>query len=120
MADTWAEMTKADSLIKMSISGIQKYGEYMQSQAMKVTAETQAMVLEANTALNDINRLMNELLGDTGVDPSTITDAMRYATENPEQFFSRTTMTGTEIAETSIKLVEDFPAPQLALPYLDQ
>lgn len=120
LADTWAEMTKADSLIKMSISGIQKYGEYMQSQAMKVTAETQAMVLEANTALNDINRLMNELLGDTGVDPSTITDAMRYATENPEQFFSRTTMTGTEIAETSIKLVEDFPAPQLALPYLDQ
>ena len=63
---------------------------------------------------------MNELLGDTGVDPTTITDAMRYATENPEQFLSRTTMTGTEIAETSIKLVEDFPAPQLALPYLDQ
>ena len=120
LADTWTEMTKADNLIKMSMSGIQKYGEYMQSQAMIVNAETQAMMLEANTALNEINRLMNELLGDTGVDPSTITDAMRYATENPEQFLSRTTMTGTEIAETSIKLVEDFPAPQLALPYLDQ
>ena len=120
LANTWTEMTKADNLIRMSMSGIQSYGNYMQSQAMQVNAETQAMLLEANDALKEINRLVNELLGDTGVDPSTITDAIRYATETPEQFFSRTTMTGTEIAETSIKLVEDFPAPQLALPYLDQ
>ena len=120
LADTWTEMTKADNLIKMSMSGVQQYGTYMQSQAMKVNAETQAMLLEANDALKEINKLMQELLGDTGVDQTTITDAIRYATETPEQFFSRTTMTGTEIAEISLKLVEDFPVPQLALPYLDQ
>ena len=120
LANTWTEMTKADNLIRMSMSGIQQYGNYMQSQAMKLNAETQALLEETNTALKEINLLMQELLGDTGVDAKTITDAMRYATENPEQFLSRTTMTGTEIAETSIKLVEDFPAPQLALPYLDQ
>lgn len=120
LANTWAEMTKADNLIRMSMSGIQQYGNYMQSQAMKLNAETQALLEETNTALKEINLLMQELLGDTGVDAKTITDAMRYAAETPSQFLSRTTMTGNEIAEISIKLVEDFPAPQLALPYLDQ
>ena len=120
LADTWTEMTKADNLIRMSMSGIQQYGNYMQSQAMKLNAETQALLEETNTALKEINLLMQELLGDTGVDAKTITDAMRYAAETPSQFLSRTTMTGNEIAEISIKLVEDFPAPQLALPYLDQ
>lgn len=120
LANTWTEMTKADNLIRMSMSGIQQYGNYMQSQAMKLNAETQALLEETNTALKEINLLMQELLGDTGVDAKTITDAMRYAAETPSQFLSRTTMTGNEIAEISIKLVEDFPAPQLALPYLDQ
>ena len=120
LANTWTEMTKADNLIRMSMSGIQQYGNYMQSQAMTLNAETQALLEETNTALKEINLLMQELLGDTGVDAKTITDAMRYAAETPSQFLSRTTMTGNEIAEISIKLVEDFPAPQLALPYLDQ
>ncbi len=119
LADSWAQMTKADNLLKLTMSGVQEYGNYMQGQAMEINAQTQALLLEADTAMKDLNKLMQELLGDTGVDPSTITDAMRYATENPEQFLSRTTMTGTDIAELSIKLVEDFPASQLALPYLD-
>lgn len=118
LADSWTQMTKADNLIRFSLSGISEYGNYTQNQAIKVNAETQAMMAEANESLKEINRLMQELLGNTGVDPSTITNAIRYATENPEQFFNRTTMTGTEIAETSIKLVEDFPVPQLALPYV--
>ena len=119
LADSWAQMTKADNLLKLTMSGVQQYGSFMQGQAMELNAETQALMLESNKALEDINRLTQELLGDSGIDPTTITDAIRYATENPAQFFNRTTMTGTEIAELSIKLVEDFPAPQLALPYLD-
>ena len=120
LADSWAQMTKADNLLKLTMSGVQEYGSFMQGQAMDVNAKTQALMLESNKALEEIHRLTQELLGDTGVNPTTITDAIRYATENPAQFFNRTTMTGTEIAEISIKLVEDFPAPQLALPYLDQ
>ena len=119
LADSWAQVTKADNLIKLTMSGVQQYGSFMQGQAMELNAETQALMLESNKALEDINRLTQELLGDSGIDPTTITDAIRYATENPAQFFNRTTMTGTEIAELSIKLVEDFPVPQLALPYLD-
>lgn len=119
LADSWAQMTKADNLLKLTMSGVQEYGSFMQGQAMDVNAKTQALMLESNKALEEINRLTQELMGDTGMNPTTITDAIRYATENPAQFFNRTTMTGTEIAEISIKLVEDFPAPQLALPYLD-
>jgi hypothetical protein len=119
LADSWAQMTKADNLIRFSMSGVQQYGSYLQGQAMEVNAKTQALMLESNKALEEINRLTQELMGDTGVNPTTITDAIRYATENPAQFFNRTTMTGTEIAAISIQLVEDFPAPQLALPYLD-
>lgn len=119
LADSWAQMTKADNLIRFSMSGVQQYGSYLQGQAMDVNAKTQALMLESNKALEEINRLTQELMGDTGMNPTTITDAIRYATENPAQFFNRTTMTGTEIAAISIQLVEDFPAPQLALPYLD-
>jgi uncharacterized membrane protein (DUF485 family) len=116
-ASVWTELTKADSLIKLTLGGLNTYGGYLQSQAMELNAETQAMMLESNTALKAINDLMQELQGDTGVDPSTITNALRYASESSSQFYDRTTMTGTEIAELSIKLVEDFPAPQLTLPY---
>jgi hypothetical protein len=119
LADSWAQMTKADNLIKMTMSGMSEYGNRLQSQAMEINAQTQALMVESNQHLKDIARLTQELAGDTGVDPTSITNALRYATENPAQFFNRTTMTGTEIAEISIKLVEDFPAPQLALPYLD-
>lgn len=119
LADSWAQMTKVDNLIKISMSGVQEYGNYLQGQAMEVSAKTQALILESNESLKEIKRLTQELMGDSDVSATTITNAIRYATENPAQFFSRTTMTGTEIAEISIKLVEDFPAPQLALPYLD-
>lgn len=120
LADSWAQMTKADNLIKLTMSGVGQYGNYLQGQAMEVNAQTQALMLEHDEAMKDINRLTAELFGNSGVDPTTITEAIRYATESPTQFLDRTTMTGTEIAELSIKLVEDFPAPQLRLPYLDQ
>jgi hypothetical protein len=112
-------MTKADNLIKLSLSGINEYGSYLQGKVAEISAETQALMLESEKSLKDIQRLTQELLGDSGINPTTITDAIRYATENPEQFLDRTTMTGTEIAELSLKFVENFPAPQLALPYLD-
>lgn len=116
-ANVWTQLTKADNLLRLTLGGISTYGGYLQDKAMEINAETQAIVSEANTALKGINDLMRELQGDTGIDPTTITDALRYATESSSQFYDRTTMTGTEIAELSIKLVEDFPAPQLTLPY---
>jgi hypothetical protein len=119
LADSWTQMTKADNLIKLSLSGINEYGSYLQGKVAEISAETQALMLESEKSLKDIQRLTQELLGDSGINPTTITDAIRYATENPEQFLDRTTMTGTEIAELSLKFVENFPAPQLALPYLD-
>jgi hypothetical protein len=119
LADSWTQMTKADNLLKLTMSGVQAYGDHLQSQAAEINVKTQELITETNELLKDIARLTQELVGDTGVNPTTITDALRYATENPAQFFNRTTMTGTEIAEISIKLVEDFPVPQLALPYLD-
>lgn len=120
IADTWVEFTKAENLVKLSMSGIQEYGSYLQGQAVEINAKTQAMMAESNEALKGINQLMQELLGDSGVNSSTITDALRYASETPAQFLDRTTMTGTEIAELSIKLVENFPAPQLKLPYTSE
>ena len=120
LADSWTQMTKADNLIKLSMSGINEYGSYLQGKVAEISAETQALLLESEKSLKDIQRLTQELLGDSGINPTTITDAIRYATENPEQFLDRTTMTGTEIAELSLKFVENFPAPQFALPYLDQ
>ena len=120
IADTWVEFTKAENLVKLSMSGIQEYGSYLQGQAVEINAKTQAMMVESNEALKGINQLMQELLGDSGVNSSTITDALRYASETPAQFLDRTTMTGTEIAELSIKLVESFPAPQLKLPYTSE
>ena len=120
IADTWVEFTKAENLVKLSMSGIQEYGSYLQGQAVEINAKTQAMMAESNEALKGINQLMQELLGDSGVNSSTISDALRYASETPAQFLDRTTMTGTEIAELSIKLVESFPAPQLKLPYTSE
>jgi hypothetical protein len=119
LANSWTELTKADNLIKLSFSGVEQYGSYLQGQASEINTKTQAVLLESNEALREITRMTQELLGNTGIDPSTITNALRYATENPAQFLSRTTMTGTEIAELSMKIIEDFPNLQLTLPSLD-
>lgn len=119
ISDMWTQMTKADNLMKLSLSGLQEYGNYMQGKAQNIMMETQKMQAEYETASNEISKMMNELMSGSGVDPQMISEAIRYATESPEQFFTRTTMTGTEIAEVSIKLVEDFPGPQQKLPYLE-
>jgi hypothetical protein len=119
LANSWTELTKADNLIKLSFSGVEQYGSYLQGQASEINTKTQAVLLESNEVLQEITRMTQELLGNTGIDPATITNALRYATENPAQFLSRTTMTGTEIAELSMKIIEDFPNLQLTLPSLD-
>lgn len=115
----WAELTKADNLIKLSMSGLQEYSNHLQGVAVDLNKQTIDMIAESKLAMEKINTMTQELLKDSGVDPTMIAEATRYATERPDQFFTRTMMTGTEIADTSLKLVEEFPGPQLKLPYLD-
>ena len=117
--DAWAQLTKADNLIKLTLSGVSQYGSKLQNQAMEVYGKTQSFMEETNKVLETIHKLTQELIGGSGINPTTFSDAIRYVSESPTQFLDRTTMTGTEIAEISLKLVEDFPAPQLKLPYQD-
>lgn len=108
-------MTKADNLLKMTMSGVQMYGEHMAMKAQEVMAETASLVQEYEEQMERINAMTQEFLGNTGIDPMTISEATRMVLETPEDFMTRTLMTGDDIVETTIGLIEDFPTAELYL-----
>ena len=115
MADAMQGLTKAENLLKLTYSGISTLSDYMTGKTTELVTETMEMQAMYKKQMEEIQQMSSELLGNS-VDAQMVTAAIRYANEKPETFLARTTMTGDDIVTATIKMVEDFPATQLALP----
>ena len=115
MADAMQGLTKAENLLKLTYSGISTLSDYMAGKTTELVTETMEMQAMYKKQMEEIQQMSSELLGNS-VDAQMVTAAIRYANEKPETFLARTTMTGDDIVTATIKMVEDFPAAQLALP----
>lgn len=116
-ADLMHSFTRADNLLKLTISGGNMAADYMQASAQQIIADTQNLMEDYRNRADELAALTQQYLGSTGIDPTVISEATRNLVESPEDFMSRTLMTGDEIADISLSLVERFPEPQMKLPY---
>lgn len=116
-ADLVHSFTKADNLLKLTLSGGNMAADYMQASAQQIIADTQNLMEDYRDRADELATLTQQYLGSTGIDPTVISEATRNLVESPKDFMSRTLMTGDEIADISLSLVERFPEPQMKLPY---
>lgn len=115
MSEMFEGLTKADNLLKLTMSGISAVNDYIGVKTMELANETMAIQADYKKQMEEIQQMTSDLLGN-GVDAQMMTAAIRYASEKPETFLQRTLMTGDDIVAATIKLVEDFPAAQMQLP----
>lgn len=117
--DLMQSFTKADNLLKLTVASADVMSKYMKSQMDALIAGTADMLADYKAQSEEIAEMATKYLAHTGIDPMVISEATRTLVESPEQFMGRTLMTGDDIVQTTIDLVERFPEPQLKLPYME-
>ena len=113
IATIFGNMMKAENLIKLSMAVGDGVSGYLQASAMEVIRETQDMLETYADKMAGIDKLFEENIGyGRGmIDPTLLTSsASKFRPETLDSFLSRTLMTGSEIAELSISMIDRFPA----------
>lgn len=110
----FSSLTKADNLLRLTNAVGDGYAGYMQGAISETQAETQALLADYAETSEQINAQYEKLFGDTGgiINTSVFTDSTQqsYYHETSTQFIDRTLMLGSDIAEMSIRLLDNFVA----------
>ena len=93
---------------------------FMQADTAALYEQMQELQESNADAMEEIQKLSEEILGMTGeqIDPNMLSDAREYFGESSETFLSRTLLTGSDLAEITHALIEDFSTISLKLPEL--
>lgn len=111
-AVNYAELTKPTTLMKLT-AGIGKgIAHEIQMKAMKKLEEAEALIADYEKQSKEIALLYEKNIGNgTGVDLLAIQEIASkfdFNAERPTDFLTRTLMTGTDIAELSQTLIDEF------------
>lgn len=108
----FSSLTKADNLLKLTHAAGEGYAGYMQGAISESQAKTQELLNEYAETSQQINEQYEKLFGNSGgiVDPTVFTGAVQdsYYYETSTEFIDRTLMLGSDIAELSIRLLDNF------------
>ena len=106
------QFTKADNLLRLTDSIGKGVAADIQNKAMKKFEETEAIIADYEEQSKRIAELYQKNIGEgTGVDLLAIQEMASkfdFNQEAPVDFLTRTLMTGTDIAELSQSLIDDF------------
>lgn len=108
--DTLAQMTHPQALTRLTSSVGQGYAEFLQKTPLGMSRDLAQLEAEAARIQKQIEKLSEQnLRNSTGVlNALSFVDALIQGSESRESFLQRTLMTGTDIAELSIRLLEDY------------
>lgn len=112
----FSKMMNPDSLLKLTSSVGQGYGEYLSENIQDIVNQSNALVQEADKINAQIEKLREQNLGN-GFDvlnPLNFTDALAQAGEDRDSFLSRTLMSGVDIVQMSLKMLEQYPEISLS------
>ena len=106
------EFTKVDNLIKLTS---QVVGMYARSEMIDIVEETQQLMENYKERSEYISEMYQKNFGNTASDSikKLLADAVKY--ERPEQFLSRTLMTGSDIANLTNNQISEFVAMTTSL-----
>lgn len=118
----WGDMMKADNLLKLSDALGRGYTGYVGARIEEIQAEMNEFKEDADKELKRIADAYQQQFGGTNVDfdPMILTGyasvKQRVRSELPDSFLSRTLMTGGDIANMSLEMLNNFADMSLILP----
>lgn len=108
-------LTHAENLLKLTVAGVDSYSQYISGKVGNLMSETKDLMNDHEARMKEIQKLSAQFLGNTGIDSGFLADATRYIAESEKDFLGRTLMTGDDIANITLDLIENFPKSQLEL-----
>ena len=113
------------NLLSLSSALANGYQGFVQANVAEIGADMFKMGEEYQKEMDRIQELINQLMGnDLAFDPMSLTDAVKgngsmtggYLPESLDDFIQRTTLTGTDIVELTLSMINDFSDLSLTLP----
>lgn len=110
---SFSQMTRAENILKLTNAAGQGYSAYVKTQVDEIMLQSEALTKQYGEEANKITEQYIETFGLEGgiIDPRTLTNAIGTfdtTMEPVNSFLGRTLMTGSEIAELSFSLINDY------------
>ena len=117
----WGDMLRADNLLRVSDVLMKTMTGYAQGEIAQINQEIEDLTGNYEKRSKAIEKKTLELLGYGGgmIDPLMFIQTegnYGFNPETPSTFLSRTLLTGSEIADLSLSMIELFPEVSLTLP----
>lgn len=114
----WSAMMQVDNLMKLTSAIGQGYQNIMNMETQELMDEVEAAAADFEEQSEKIEELSRDVLGMTssGIDSMILMNADEYFVESRGSFMGRTLMTGNDIIELSIAMIENFADISLDLP----
>ena len=113
----WGELMRVDNLLQLTSSGTSSYGQQIQARSASVYQDIAGLQKDYARQSEEISARTKELGMTPGTfDPMMFTSTAEHVVEAPADFLNRTLMTGSDIADLSLRMIEDFPRASLELP----
>lgn len=115
-SESFGSMMRAENLLKLSMSAVNGYSEYINKSTMHILAEAKELQEAYSAETRRIQEMYVEQFGAGKViDPMAFTSAGQGRVESVDTFLSRTLMTGMDIAETTHNMLSEFASLTLTL-----
>lgn len=109
--------TEPGSWMALATSVATGMNQYLQTSARELAAKTAELLKELGEETARIQELYDELFGSGKVDLGLIHQFIDDLNETPEQFLTRKLLTGADIADITLKEIDNFVAQRLDLKY---
>jgi hypothetical protein len=113
-------MLRAENLMKITNSVTGAYTAWIQGDTKGIYEDIAGLEGDYKDRFDAIEDATKEMLGSTPslIDPMMLTDVLSQFSETSDEFVTRTTLTGDEIAELSQIMIYEFAQISLELPSL--
>lgn len=114
----WGSMMRIDNLQQMTDSVGKAYSQWLNADTTEIYESLGNLENEYQEKFDEVKELSDEILGMTNriIDPIMFTDAAEHFGESSEAFLGRTMLTGSDLAELTQAMIEDFAEISLELP----
>jgi len=122
------ELLTTENIMKITSAIANGYEGYVRGSVAEIADEMEERQEDYQGEMRDIDKMLNELRGNSGLnfDPLSLTDSVKgnarsaesgsYVPETLDQFIHRTTMTGSDIVDVNLSMVNNFADLSMELP----
>lgn len=116
-AGAYSALTSPLTLLSLTNATLQGVGQYENVSAQETIAETQQLMAQYNSRLEEISKLWEQNIGfaNPNINGMLLTDAahQQMYPETPDSFLSRTLLTGSDIADLQSVMISEFASTSL-------